>query len=137
MASFNKVILAGNLTRDVELRFTPKGTPIAQFSLAVNRAWKDDAGNKKEEVSFIDCKCFGKQAETISEWFKKGRPILIEGRLNQETWDDKETKEKRSKLVVIVEGFSFIGENKKSAEGKPAPTPAKGEAADEGDDVPY
>ena len=118
MASFNKVILAGNLTRDVELRFTPKGTPIAQFSLAVNRAWKDDAGNKKEEVSFIDCKSLGKQAETISEWFKKGRPILIEGRLNQETWDDKETKEKRSKLVVIVEGFSFIGENKKAAEGK-------------------
>ena len=81
MRGFNKVILAGNLTRDPELRYTPTGLAIAKFGLAINRSWKDEAGNLKEEVTFVDIDAFGKQAETIGQYLKKGRPILIEVRL--------------------------------------------------------
>src|SRR6266542_3043562 len=103
MASFNKVILVGNLTRDPELRFTPKGTAIARLGLATNRRWTTETGEQKEEVTYIDVDAFGKQAETISNYFKKGRPILIEGRLRYDSWDDKQTGQKRSKLGVVLE----------------------------------
>lgn len=108
MASFNKVILAGNLTRDPELRYTPKGTAVAQLGLAVNRTWKSETGETREEVSFIDVDAFGRQAEVIAQYMRKGRPLLIEGRLKMDTWEDKTTHQKKSKLKVVLEAFSFI-----------------------------
>jgi len=127
MASFNKVILVGNLTRDPELRYTPKGTAVARLGLAVNRQWKTDTGEAREEVTFIDIDAFGRQAEVIGQYCKKGRPIMIEGRLKYETWDDKQTNQKRSKLLVVLESFQFLGDgNRGGGEGAPAgaPTPA-------------
>lgn len=109
MASFNKVILVGNLTRDVDLRFTPKGTAIAKLGLAVNRVWRNEAGESKEEVTFIDIDAFGKQAETIANYLKKGSPLLVEGRLRLDQWDDKQTGQKRTKLGVVLEAFQFLG----------------------------
>ena len=98
MASFNKVILVGNLTRDPELRYTPKGTAIAKIGLAVNRTWTSETGEKKEEVTFVDVDAFGRQAEIIGQYMKKGRPFLVEGRLQLDQWEDKQTNQKRSKL---------------------------------------
>ena len=108
MASFNQVILVGNLTRDPELRYTPKGTAIVRITLAVNRNYTTEGGERKEEVSFIDVEAWGKQAEVISQYMKKGRPFLVEGRLKLDTWEDKNTHQKQSKLKVVLEGFSFI-----------------------------
>jgi single-strand DNA-binding protein len=109
MASFNKVILVGNLTRDPELRYTPKGTAVARITLAVNRTFTSgEGGEKKEEVSFVDVDVWGRQAEVISQYMKKGRPLLVEGRLKQDTWEDKNTKQKQSKLKVVLESFSFL-----------------------------
>lgn len=112
MANFNKVILAGNLTRDPELRYTPSGKAIAKFGLAINRNWTTDTGEKKEEVTFVDIDAFGRQAEVISQYVKKGRPILIEGRLKLDQWDDKQTGQKRSRLGVVLESFSFLDSNR-------------------------
>ena len=124
MASFNKVILAGNLTRDPELRYTPKGTAVAKIGLAVNRTWVGEDGVKKEEVNFIDVEAWGRQAEVIGQYMKKGRPLLIEGRLKLDTWEDKNTKQKMSKLKVVLESFSFIDSNRGDTEqtGRPAPS---------------
>src|ERR1041384_5196703 len=126
MASFNKVILMGNLTRDPELRYTPKGTAVARIGLAVNRVWRTETGEQKEEVTFVDVDAFGKQAETIGQYFKKGRPILMEGRLRYDTWDDKQSGQKRSKLGVVLESFQFMdsgnrGEGGGNAGGGNAP----------------
>jgi single-strand DNA-binding protein len=154
MASFNKVIIAGNLTRDPELRYTPKGTAIAQFTLAVNRKWKTETGEMKEEVNFIDVDAFGRQAEVIGQYLRKGRPFLVEGRLKQDTWEDKNTKQKQSKIKVVLESFSFIdsanrGEGEGSAPAAPraprpaaaasAPTPETGGDSEppQDDDVPF
>src|SRR6188472_267193 len=109
MANFNKVILAGNLTRDPELRYTPKGMAIARVGLAINRSWRTETGEQKEEVTFVDIDAFGKQAETIGQYMKKGRPILVEGRLKLDQWDDKQTGQKRSRLGVVLESFQFLG----------------------------
>lgn len=148
MANFNKVILAGNLTRDPELRYTPKGTPVAKFGLAINRTWTADDGQKREEVTFVDVDCFGKTAETVSQYFRKGKSMLVEGRLKLDQWDDKQTGQKRSKLGVILESFSFL-DTLKEGEGKPreaSPSAARRRAdtantgSDEppqGDDVPF
>lgn len=103
MPSFNKVILAGNLTRDLELKYTASNVAICNFGLAVNRKWKD-----QEEVCFVDCTAFGKQAETLNQYMSKGKPILIEGRLNYRTWEGKDGR-KNSKLDVVVENFTFLG----------------------------
>ena len=124
MANFNKVILIGNLTRDPELRYTPKGTAIAKIGLAINRTWKTETGESKEEVTFVDIDAFGRQAETLGQYMKKGRPIMIEGRLKLDTWDDKQTNQKRSRLGVVMETFQFLDFNK-SAEGTGAPLPPK------------
>ena len=124
MASFNRVIIAGNLTRDPELRYTPKGTAIAQFTLAVNRKWKTETGEAKEEVSFIDIDAFGRQAEVIGQFMKKGRPFLVEGRLKQDTWEDKNTHQKQSKVKVVLEGFSFIDSNRPEGDASSGPAPA-------------
>ncbi len=109
MSSFNKVILMGNLTRDPELRQTQSGTSVCRFSIAVNRSFSAQDGSVKDETCFVEIDSFGKTAENISKYFSKGRPILVEGRLRQDTWDDKNTGQKRSKLLVVLERFEFIG----------------------------
>ena len=154
MANFNKVILAGNLTRDPELRYTPKGTAIARIGMAINRTWKNETGETKEEVTFVDVDAFGRQAEVIAQYMKKGRPLLVEGRLKLDQWEDKNTHQKQSKLKVVLEGFSFMdsrggdggGGGESTRPRPPAPAaaapPAAAEAveetpAPEEDDVPF
>jgi single-strand DNA-binding protein len=154
MASFNKVILAGNLTRDPELRYTPKGTAVAKITLAVNRTWKTESGENKEEVSFVDVEAWGRQGEVIAQYMRKGRPLLVEGRLKQDTWEDKNTHQKQSILKVVLESFSFIDSNRPDGAGgapaaeaprrpsapptgKPAePAESEGPGAED-DDVPF
>jgi|SRR5882672_5342455 len=119
MANFNKVILAGNLTRDPELRYTPKGMAIAKFGLAINRTWKNETGEAKEEVTFVDIDAFGKQAETLAKYMKKGRPLLMEGRLRLDQWDDKQTGQKRSRLGVVLENFQFMDSGRNDEGGSP------------------
>ena len=109
MPNLNKVMLMGNLTRDPEIKYTPKGTAIANFGIAINRVFTPEGGEKREEVTFIDLEAFGRTAEIIGEYFKKGRPIFIEGRLKLDSWDDKTTGKKMSKLRVVVDSFEFLG----------------------------
>ena len=116
MANFNKVLLMGNLTRDPEVRYTPKGTAIAQIGLAVNRQWTTETGEKKEEVTFVDVEVWGRQAETIGQYMSKGRPLFVEGRLKLDQWDDKESGQKRSKLKIVCENFQFLGAPKGGGE---------------------
>ena len=156
MASFNKVILVGNLTRDPELRYTPKGTAVAKVGLAVNRTWRNEAGETKEEVTFVDVDVFGRTAENVGQYLRKGSPVLVEGRLRLDTWDDKQTNQKRSKLGVVAEIVLFLSSGRGAegsagaASGEPAPRkapPAKpapaAESSDaetpppEDDDVPF
>jgi single-strand DNA-binding protein len=151
MANFNKVILAGNLTRDPELRYTPKGTAIAKFGLAVNRKWKSETGETREEVTFIDVEAWNKQAEVIAQYLKKGQPFLVEGRLRLDQWEDKNTHQKQSKLKVVLESFSFLasanradGAASSGARPTAAPVAAAAPAAPEPeapqpeeDDVPF
>ncbi|HEU0010461.1 MAG TPA: single-stranded DNA-binding protein [Verrucomicrobiae bacterium] len=125
MASFNKVILAGNLTRDPELRYTPKGTAVTRITLAVNRNYTTETGERKEEVSFVDVDAWGRQAEVIAQYMKKGRPLLVEGRLKQDTWEDKNTHQKQSKLKVVLEGFTFIDSKPGDAGAAPNPLPPR------------
>ncbi len=108
MASFNKVILMGNLTRDPQLRYLPNNTPVCEFGLAVNRRWRDRDGNQREEVCYVDLSAFGRQAETINQYMSKGRPILIEGRLKFDSWTGQDGQ-RRSRLSVVVENFQFVG----------------------------
>lgn len=107
--SFNQVILTGNLTRDPELKYTPKGTAVCQFGLAVNRKWKDQSGAAKEEVTFLDVESWGKSAETIGQHFRKGSPIFVCGRLKMDSWEDRQTNQKRTKLKIVCETFQFMG----------------------------
>jgi single-strand DNA-binding protein len=109
MASFNKVILLGNLTRDPEVRYTPKGSAVTDIGLAVNRVYTTEGGEKREEATFVDVTLWGRTAEIAGEYLKKGRPVLIEGRLQLDTWDDKQSGQKRSKLKVIGETLQLIG----------------------------
>jgi single-strand DNA-binding protein len=119
MASYNRVILAGNLTRDPELRYTPKGTAVIKLGLAMNRRWRDESGQSREEATFVDVEAYGKQAETISQYLRKGSPLLIEGRLRYDTWDDKQTNQKRSRLLVVCESFQFLDSNRNREGGAP------------------
>jgi single-strand DNA-binding protein len=109
MASFNKVILLGNLTRDPEVRYTPKGTAVTDLGLAVNRTYTADNGEKREEVTFVDVTFWGRTAEVAGEYLKKGRPVFIEGRLQLDSWDDKQSGQKRTKLKVIGENMQMLG----------------------------
>lgn len=110
MANFNKVMLMGNLTRDPELKYAGEAqTAICRMGLAVNRTWNNQAGEKQEETCFVDITVFGRQAETCNEYLSKGRPVFIEGRLNFNTWEDRETGAKRSKLDVVAERVQFLG----------------------------
>lgn len=108
MASFNQVILVGNLTRDPELRVTPKGTAICQFGLAVNRQYKDDSGQTRDETTFVDIEAWGKQGELVSKYLTKGSPALVQGRLKLDQWEDKQSGQKRSKLKVVLENVQFL-----------------------------
>ena len=153
MANYNKVLLMGNLTRDPELRYTPKGTAIVEIGLAINRKWKSETGEAKEEVTFVDVSAFGRTAEVIAQYLKKGRPIMIEGRLKFDQWDDKATGAKRSKLRVVCESFEFLDSGKGGGEGTapaaprparpaaapsaPATEPVEGDGPPESDDVPF
>lgn len=117
MANLNKVMLIGNLTRDPELRVTPKGTAICTFSLAVNRKFKDESGGEREEVTYVDIEAWGKAGENISKYCTKGRPLFVEGRLRLDQWEDKNTKEKRSRMKVVCENFQFLGSGGGRGEG--------------------
>jgi single-strand DNA-binding protein len=110
--SFNKVILMGNLTADPETRTTPSGQSVTSFGLAVNRTWNDAQGNKQEATSFINCTAWGARGETIAKYVGKGRQLLVSGRLEQRSWDDKETGKKRSAIDVVVEEFSFVSDGR-------------------------
>ena len=146
MASFNKTILMGNLTRDPELRYTPKGTAVTKLTLAVNRKWKSESGEAQEEVSFIDVDVWGQRAEVIAQYLKKGNPLLVEGRLKQDTWE--KDGQKHSKVKVVLESFTFVGVKKEDGEqrqpaaakvDRKAPTESESLQSDppEGDDVPF
>jgi single-strand DNA-binding protein len=116
MNGYNRVVIAGNLTRQPELKYTPSGTAVAKFGVAMNRKWKDDQGNLQEAVTFVDVTAWAKQAETLTKHVDKGRPILIEGRLELDQWEDKASGEKRSKLYVVLEQFVFLNDGKGGAE---------------------
>ena len=107
---FSKAIIVGNITRDPELRSTPSGAQVCGFSVAVNRNYKDSSGANQESVSFIDCSAWGKAAEIIAQYAKKGSGILVSGRLEQRSWEDKEGQ-KRSRVEIVVEDFNFVGGN--------------------------
>lgn len=131
MSSFNKVILLGNVTRDVELKYTPKGTAVAQVGMAVNRVYKNDRDEKVEEVTFVDVDLFGRTAEIAGEYLNKGKQVLFEGRLKLDTWDDKESGKKRSKLRVIGETMQLLGGKKQddSSHESPKSAPPRGRPA--------
>jgi single-strand DNA-binding protein len=150
MASFNKVILLGNLTRDPEVRYTPKGSAVCDLGLAINRNYTLDSGEKREEVTFVDVVLWSRLAEIAGEYLKKGRPVFIEGRLQLDTWDDKQSGQKRSKLRVIGETMQLLGGRPPGAGGgaeggeeraprgkttAPPPKPAAG--APDDDEIPF
>lgn len=145
MNGYCRVVIAGNLTRDPELRFTPGGMAIAKFGVAINRKWKDAKTNEmKEDCTFVDVDAFGKQAEAIGQYLKKGRPILLEGRLKTDSWEDKQTHQKRSKLGVVLESFTFLdsGKTEGGSEQRTASAPASAAApaaagTEDDSDVPF
>ena len=124
MANLNKVLLLGNVTRDPEVRYTPKGSAVCDLGVAVNRAYTTDSGEKREEVTFVDVTLWGRTAEVASEYLKKGRPVFVEGRLQMDTWDDKQTGQKRTRLRVVADNMQLLGGRPpgecRSARGKPA-----------------
>lgn len=119
--NLNLVVVAGNLTRDPEVKFTPKGTAVANLSLAVNRRWKTEDGEDKEEVTFIDVQAWGKIAEVIGRHCTKGAGVLFQGRLKMDQWEDKQTGQKRSKLFVVADTFQFTGRKPEGEDQGQAP----------------
>jgi len=122
MSGFNKVILLGNLTRDPELRYLPSQTAVADFGLATNRRYRTKEGEDREETVFVELTAFGKQAETLHQFCRKGRQLMVEGRLKYDQWEDKDTKAKRSRLSVIVENFQFVGSRDQADTDDTGPT---------------
>ncbi|HEV8618369.1 MAG TPA: single-stranded DNA-binding protein [Candidatus Udaeobacter sp.] len=154
MASFNKVILLGNLTRDPEVRYTPKGSAVCDLGIAVNRVYTTESGEKREEVTYVDVVLWARLAEIAGEYLKKGRPVFIEGRLQMDAWDDKQTGQKRTKLRVVGESMQLLGsrptgagtaaetageDRQTSAGGKTSAPPPKASAPAEPDDdeIPF
>ena len=157
MPSLNKVMLIGNVTRDPEIRYTPKGTAVAEVGLAINRVFTPEGGERREETTFVDITFWGRQAEIIAEYGKKGKPLYVEGRLQLDSWDDKQSGQKRSKLKVVGENFQFLGSRSDSggpddgeggreqaprSSSRPASAPASKPAApspseSEDDDIPF
>jgi single-strand DNA-binding protein len=144
-SSYNHVTLLGNLTRDPETRFTPSGTAVCQITLAVNRTWKDQNGEKKEECSFIDAVAFGRTAEVLAQYQRKGFQLLIDGRLKQDTWEDKNGGGKRSKIQIVIENMTMLkfpedGDKAPARPDRTSQPDAKGGAAQPDapeDDVPF
>ncbi len=144
MASLNKVILIGNLTRDPELRYTPSGQAVTDIGLALNRVYAVDGGEKREEVTFVDITLWGRTAEVVAKYYKKGRPLCVEGRLQTDAWEDKQTGQKRSKLKVVGEGVQLLGGKDDGPAGPnsggqrtAAPAPSKAAAVEDEDHVPF
>ncbi|MHC4821906.1 MAG: single-stranded DNA-binding protein [Planctomycetota bacterium] len=151
MASYNKVVLMGNLTRDIELKHTASGQAVANMGLAVNRRYKTQSGENREETTFVDCEAWGRTAEVMKEYLTKGRPVFVEGRLKLDSWEDQQGQ-KRSKLRVVIENFQFIdsrggGEGGGGGGGRreyapaPAAAPAGGQGGDhhpiDDSDIPF
>jgi single-strand DNA-binding protein len=143
MPSLNKVMLIGKLTRNPELRVTPKGTSICQFSLAINRQFKLESGESREEVLFVDVEAWGKAGETIAKYCTKGKPLYVEGRLRLDSWEDKNTKEKRSRMKIVMEQFQFLGDSRDASRpaaegaGSPPARAAKPGTDNLDEDVPF
>jgi len=157
MANFNKVMLMGNVTRDIELRYTPKGTAVADISLAVNRVRTGESGERIEETTFVDVTLWGRTAEIAQQYSGKGKPLFIEGRLQMDSWDDKTTGQKRTKLKVVADNIQLMGSPGGGGGGNPAPqqqqgggqqmqqpqqspqggSPAQGGSFDDNDDIPF
>lgn len=153
MASLNKVFLIGNLTRDVEVRYTPAGKAVAGVGIAVNQKWKDANGEQHEDVTFVDLTIWGKTAELAAQYLGKGSSVHVSGRLRTETWDDKQTGQKRSKLSVTVDELQFLDSKRqdgaprqrtavdsaREAQQRPraTPPPYEGDAGMDGDEIPF
>lgn len=143
MANFNRVLLLGNVTRDPEVRYTPKGSAVCDLGVAVNRAYTTDSGEKREEVTFVDVTLWGRTAEVASEYLKKGRPVFIEGRLQMDTWDDKQTGQKRTRLRVVADNMQLLGGRPsggaESGESRQTSAPPKksGPSEPDEDEIPF
>jgi single-strand DNA-binding protein len=133
MANLNRVLLIGNLTRDPDVRYTPKGTAVADIGMAINRVFTGEDGEKREEVTYVDVVLWSRLAEIAEQYLKKGRPVFIEGRLQLDSWDDKQTGQKRSRLRVVAENLQLLGSRGEGDAGgtggapaprRPAPAPA-------------
>ncbi|MHC4294439.1 MAG: single-stranded DNA-binding protein [Planctomycetota bacterium] len=123
MANYNRVILVGNLTRDPQMSYLPSQTPVVEIGLAVNRRWRSKEGEQREDTCFIDCTAFGRQAETLNQYVKKGNPLLVEGRLQLDRWEGQDGQ-KHSKHRVIIENFQFLGSAGGGRTGAPSRTGA-------------
>ena len=142
MANYNKVILVGNLTRDPQLSYLPSQTPVCEFGIAVNRRWRGANGEQRQETCFVDCRCYGKSAETFNQYMSKGQPVLVEGRLQFDTWQGQDGQ-KRSKHRIFVQNFQFLGGPRPAeapaaqADAQPqAPAPPADDSL-EGDNIPF
>ncbi|MGA1393154.1 MAG: single-stranded DNA-binding protein [Phycisphaerales bacterium] len=139
MANYNKVLLMGNLTRDVELKQTAGNQSVAEIGLAVNRRFKDRDGNDREETTFVDCEAWGRTAEVMAQYLAKGRPVFVEGRLKLDSWQD-QSGNKRSKMRVVIENFQFIdskgGGGNSGGRSTPQREPAATSSAAD-DDIPF
>ncbi len=134
--SVNKVFLMGNLTRDIELKHTPSDQSVATIGIAVNRTFKTRDGESREETTFVDCEAWGRTAEVMSQYLRKGRPVFIEGRLKLDQWDDRETGNKRSKLKVVIDNFQFVDSRGGDGGERPAPAAAGARQGGGGTDHP-
>lgn len=132
MRGFSKAIIAGNVTRDPDMRTTGGGSQVCSFAVAVNRSFRDSSGNQQDQVSYIDCVAWGKSAEIICQYVHKGSPLLVSGRLEQRSWEDKTSGQKRSRTEIVIEDFSFIGNSGNASNYTP---PSKGAKSDVGDDL--
>jgi single-strand DNA-binding protein len=153
MANLNKVLLMGNLTRDPEVRYTPKGTAVAELGIAVNRTYSGENGEKREEVTFVDVTVWGRTAENAGEYLKKGRPVFIEGRLQLDSWEDKTSGQKRNKLKVVADNVQFLGSrgggtggpdegeeaprSRPSGSGRSSAPPRSAPAEPDDDEIPF
>ncbi|HIA71596.1 MAG TPA: single-stranded DNA-binding protein [Phycisphaerales bacterium] len=135
MATYNKVLLMGNLTRDPELKQTPSNQSVAQIGLALNRKFKDREGNMREETTYVDCEAWGRTAEVMAQYLSKGKPVFVEGRLKLDQWQDKEGNN-RSKLKVVIESFQFIDSKGGQSSTPPAQTQTP-QTAPPADDIPF
>jgi single-strand DNA-binding protein len=136
MATYNKVLIMGNLTRDPELKQTPSSQPVAQIGIAMNRKFKDREGNMREETTFVDCEAWGRTAEVMAQYLSKGKPVFVEGRLKLDQWQDKDGGN-RSKLKVVIESFQFIDSKGGQSSTPPATAAAAPPSAPPADDIPF